>query len=279
MISLLFALALAAADGAPPYSLLENAGAGLLPGRYLTAEPREHDIRGLYPIEALEAGVSGKAVLDCFVAPAGLVHSCTVQSETPQGQGFADASLAAAYHYRFSRDVASDAWETPVRLAFVWDAKAVGAFLPPPPPLPLPLPPLPVPATPRPPAVVIPAPSGPPPRADIITKPDWARVPAPEDFARYYPEAARAAGTEGRVFVGCKVKPNGTLEACGVISESPAGAGFGDASLLVARLFKLKLRQTDGAPVNEGSTIRVPILWKLPAPPNQDGSPSACANK
>ncbi|MDB5439248.1 MAG: TonB family protein [Caulobacteraceae bacterium] len=48
-----------------------------------------------YPARA-QAGVAGRVKLDCTVTGAGLAKDCEVASETPEGQGFANAALEYA---------------------------------------------------------------------------------------------------------------------------------------------------------------------------------------
>jgi TonB family protein len=52
----------------------------------------------------------------------------------------------------------------------------------------------------------------------------------------FYPADARAKGVEGQATLSCRRTPQGALTACVVASETPTGAGFGDAALAIARL-------------------------------------------
>lgn len=95
-----------------------------------------------------------------------------------------------------------------------------------------------------------PAPEPAPPRPSVITNPSWARQVAPE-----FPERAAARGIDGgRVTLQCTVQPNGSLTACSVVSEDPAGAGFGAAALAAARRSRVAPRTVDGAAQN--ATVR-----------------------
>jgi protein TonB len=127
------------------------------------------------------------------------------------------------------------------------------------------IPPLPVPPVekrieePRPPA----APPPEPPRPSVITNPDWQRKPSGEDIARYYPERAQRMNVEGRATISCQVSAKGTLESCSLVSEDPSDQDFGSAAMRMSKLFRMKPKTADGAPV-EGGTVRIPIRFQLP---------------
>jgi len=55
-----------------------------------------------YPQEAMENDISGKVVLSCGVTATGAMANCQVLSETPAGQGFAQAALKLAAFFRMS---------------------------------------------------------------------------------------------------------------------------------------------------------------------------------
>ena len=95
----------------------------------------------------------------------------------------------------------------------------------------------------------------------IITNPDWAKKPTPEQFAGFYPRAAGEAGLGGRAVVYCVVSVEGALTGCGILSEDPVGYGFGDAALKIATLFQMRPMRIDGRPVG-GGRIAVPIVFQ-----------------
>lgn len=107
-----------------------------------------------------------------------------------------------------------------------------------------------------------------------IVRPDWAQRPSGEDLARYYPERAQRLEAEGRVVMQCRVQASGDLTACEVVSETPPGMGFGEATLKLAPLFRMKPATRDGVPV-DGALIRMPIVYKLPGNPPPAPSPKA----
>ncbi|UTP41202.1 energy transducer TonB [Phenylobacterium sp. LH3H17] len=70
-------------------------------------------------------------------------------------------------------------------------------------------------------------------------------------------------GVEGRATISCTVTSKGTLEGCSIVSEDPADQDFGTATLRASKLFKMRPKTQDGAPV-EGGTVRIPLRWTLP---------------
>ena len=68
--------------------------------------PTARRISELYPQRALRQGLGGRVALDCTVL-ASLAVECAVASESPPGEGFGRAALAAAQSYR-SRPTLSD---------------------------------------------------------------------------------------------------------------------------------------------------------------------------
>jgi TonB family protein len=111
-----------------------------------------------------------------------------------------------------------------------------------------------------PPAPVPAQPLAPPPRA-IITRPDWDRVPDFEVLAEHFPPDAQELELSGRAVIECAVSAAGLLTNCQIVSEAPAGFGFGRATLQVARYFKMRPMMINGAPV-EGGKVRVPVNWR-----------------
>lgn len=114
-------------------------------------------------------------------------------------------------------------------------AQTEAAALPPPRPLPprvRPAPAAPPVARPEEPAPEKPKPTR---RSGLITAPTWERSPPVE-----YPERAMSRGIEsGLVVLRCRPNASGALSNCMIVSESPAGAGFGQAALAGARRARL----------------------------------------
>jgi TonB family protein len=103
-----------------------------------------------------------------------------------------------------------------------------------------------------------------------ITRPDWKSKPSGEDMARYFPERAQRQGVEGRATIACSVEIDGALSRCEIVSENPAGYGFGEAALKISGAFRMKPQTLDGIPV-AGGEVNIPIVFK---PPPEPAAPS-----
>jgi len=95
--------------------------------------------------------------------------------------------------------------------------------------------------------------------AKQVTNPDWLRKPSADDISRYYPKPARDHNIGGRARVECRLASDGVLSNCVVLSEAPAGYGFGEAALNVATRFQMRPGTRNGQPI--GGQIIVPILF------------------
>lgn len=80
---------------------------------------------------------------------------------------------------------------------------------------------------------------------------------------QYYPRAAFAAKLEGRASADCNVRDDGQLDNCWVTDETPANAGFGEATLNVINLIKL------ASPLPADRKRSFDMAWQLPVPADQ----------
>jgi TonB family protein len=85
-----------------------------------------------------------------------------------------------------------------------------------------------------------------------------AKPVTPADDVGFYPAAARAAGVEGEAVITCDRNEHLALRACKLVSETPAGQGFGAAALALAG------KSPDNPKVNIADpTVRPPVTMTV----------------
>jgi protein TonB len=102
--------------------------------------------------------------------------------------------------------------------------------------------------------------------AAYLQSPNWNRRPGVEDLMKTYPAEAQKAKLGGDVVLHCHVELTGKLTGCGVLSETPQGAGFGAAALKLTDLFEARENPPEGGP-KRGTDIRIPIRFRMPNAP------------
>ncbi|MHB8285103.1 MAG: energy transducer TonB [Caulobacteraceae bacterium] len=94
-----------------------------------------------------------------------------------------------------------------------------------------------------------------------VTLPHWDRLPTGAEVYALYPPAAVSAHVEGAALVNCRATTDGAIANCAIISETPAGYGFGAATIKAAHLFHLTPVIKDGKPTE--AYVHIPIRWRL----------------
>jgi len=92
-------------------------------------------------------------------------------------------------------------------------------------------------------------------------RPVWSRTPTAYRLSGLYPEYALETGREGEASVHCTVRNSGRLN-CVRMSETPANAGFGNAALRVASLFRHAPERRDGTPA-AGTPIDLRVVFRM----------------
>jgi protein TonB len=91
-----------------------------------------------------------------------------------------------------------------------------------------------------------------------IQDPVWVSAPTEDDLADLYPAGGPPDG--GEATLDCAIAEDGGLERCAVVSEYPAGSGFGRAALRLSRYFQADRASASGWPT-AGHRVSVPVRW------------------
>lgn len=189
------------------------------------SKPSGKDFDKAYPKRAYEEKLNGQAVLDCAVMSNGVLTACAVISEDPANYDFGTAALTIAPKYRMTpEDVAR---HTGTKVRFAIDFFESGFVT----------------RTAR----------------GEVRPPDWRRKPSADDLRGVWPAAALKRGVGGKATISCQVNTIGLLEQCAVVSEEPAGLGFGSAALALSGAFEMQPKTENGRPVK--GTARIPIIF------------------
>jgi hypothetical protein len=88
-------------------------------------------------------------------------------------------------------------------------------------------------------------------------------MPDGRDFERNYPPDAMREGVPGVAALCCTIQADRTL-SCEVAREWPEGRGFGAASVVVARGFRVFEESYLQAQAADDLSVRRTLLWPLP---------------
>lgn len=96
------------------------------------------------------------------------------------------------------------------------------------------------------------------------TAPRWAHHPTAEETAFFYPRQALDRGIPGDALVRCRVRPDGQIEKCAIVRESPYGLGFGPAAVrLIEAKGRMIPRTRDGKPLRD-DWVSIPVGFGVP---------------
>jgi TonB family protein len=266
----------------PPDAKHELHNCHVVHGSYWSKIPTAADIQRLYPPEAHKAGVTARVLLKCAPNFKTLrFEECSAVKVYPIGNKAISTGMAAAFEaaairveaiYRLSPKPPAGEHPMPNPAYGTIDFS----------PSPVIAGGKPVLVTHAPDALPIPAkvsetahfyPVAVQAAPTLAPSPNWSRRPVSEDVMRVYPGEALRAGLSGAAVLHCQVKATGDLSDCAVLSETPAGAGFGAAALKLAPLFEARAQTPEGGP-KRGGEIRIPIRFMPPqAPAQASGSP------
>ena len=96
---------------------------------------------------------------------------------------------------------------------------------------------------------------------DLITGAVWLERPTGRDYAANYPQRALRERVMARVTLDCLVGEDGRL-TCTVLSDDHPEYGFDEATLALARSFRMAAQTRDGAPT-AGRRVHVRIRWNI----------------
>ncbi|HVI34391.1 energy transducer TonB [Phenylobacterium sp.] len=199
--------------------------------------PSYQDVVAAYPEKARAARVGGVATLQCDVREQEF-RRCQVIREEPKGHGFAAAARSLVGKFRTQATGADGKpVNATIQIPFAFSPDMLDASRPP-----------------------------------VIGKPTWAKLPTAEALRTAFP--AETAGGTVRVRLSCNVEQGGSVSGCEVVSEEPAGRGYGAAALKIASEFMLDTWTVEGFPT-VGGTVQIPIRFELGPPKPATPPPAA----
>lgn len=199
--------------------------------------PTYAEVAAAYPAKARAKNLGGRATLNCDFTKEGRLTGCDTVTESPRGEGFADAAKLLAKRFRaLTND--GPAPRASVQLPVVFDPAMLTEAKP------------------------------------VIGKAQWAVLPTTDDLNAAFGKDSRP-GTS-RVMIACVVQQGGRVDGCNVVREEPTGVGLGQAALTLAPHFRLSTWTAEGLPV-VGGTVNVPLRYEGGAPAAAASPPPASA--
>ncbi|MDP3749803.1 MAG: energy transducer TonB [Phenylobacterium sp.] len=201
--------------------------------------PTPESLMSVWPREALQRGLGGKAVISCSVSLQGALRDCSVVSESPAGSGFGVAAIALTPQLlmkpgmRGGKPVVST---VRIPINFEGAGPALGSRL-------------------------TGAGSGPLMRM-VLSNVTWRQAPTYAEVVAVYPEKAKAREAGGRATLNCTFKAGGLVGSCDTITEEPKGMGFAAAARTLSSRFVGPETLKDGRPT-KGVDVQIPFVFAV----------------
>jgi len=204
------------------------------------AQPNARDFAIAYPSQATEQYVEGRATIEC------LVHldttlTCNVIAESPASWGFGDAALAVARSFRISparvngEPVEGGRIRRTIRFVMPESTYSTAGLSP---------------------AQQALAEND----GSLETLPTWEEAPTTAAVLQATPQAARAANTQGRGVLSCRVNSDRSL-TCEPHREMPADSGFAAAAMTLVPLFRVSTSSQEFADAHASEPFILPITF------------------
>ncbi|KRA61856.1 hypothetical protein ASD79_07055 [Caulobacter sp. Root655] len=200
-------------------------------------KPTVYQLMGVYPVAARHRPpTTAKATITCKVNEEGFLRDCKPVFEAPENMGFGAAALQLSTLFRMKPKIRNGKpVETEVTIPIIWSGFQN-----------------------------FPAPSG---QANsLVLDPPWTSTPSSTQVRAAWPADAKGA-TTGQVALRCELNKAGGLTSCEVLSEIPAGKGFGKAARSLAPAFQVAFAP-DQAKTLGSYTVDVPFHFRDPAGPD-----------
>lgn len=197
-------------------------------------KPTREQVFAVWPRDALEKGLNGKAEITCTASIQGALRNCMVTSEQPPGAGFGQAAIALTPQF--------------IMYPKVCDGRPVESTVNIPINFPAPNGPTTTRSSRIPAGVVSTGPL-------LIDRPAWIEAPAYAQVVAAYPAAGRRDNVAGHVALACDFVAGGRLTRCRIISEVPSGRGFGAAAKALSRYFVAPDPDVSGRNMRDNSTL------------------------
>jgi TonB family protein len=192
--------------------------------------PTPYDLLAVYPRDALRRHTGGRAVITCTVSVQGVLRACSVLAESPEGLGFGAAAIALTPQFLMSPAIYHGARiESTITLPVRFQSGDAGGDPPTGSHIPSGI-------SSQHAAHVSGTPQDTPGPA-IAARVRWVDAPTYAQVVAAYPDKARAARLPGHATLDCSILATRRLGDCDVLSEVPAGLGFGMAAKGLAGYF------------------------------------------